>query len=878
MKKFKRLIALVTVAMFLLSFVAPAMAATQDQMDAFSRLKGLSVAVGDANGDPLYDKTFTRAEAAAVMVNLSGMKAAIDSAKGATKFKDVPASHWASGVINLAVGAGIIKGYPDGTYKPDKEVSYAEMSAMLVGVLGYTPKLQGTWPSNVIGKAAQLGLLDGVSVDSYNAAAVRANVFLAADNALDVKPLKETNDGWVEDTDVLMVKKLNVTKRTEGIVTSVPNISGGDKHKITIDPDTTKANDEYTVTLVDSLDANAYLGLKVVPWEKDDKVFFLNVKTNATDTFTDKIAKIDGGTTALDPTANFTVKLDAKDKTYTVVYSGSTLYRNFAAFSGSNKLAVGDSVKVVLDGTGKIKHLEATSYEQGIVKSVNTTDEKIVLDQTTSAGSLNLKNLAATIVKNGSIVDLAAVKEGDVVSYIINSNIAYVYVSDKTVQGTVKSVGWNGDYSFFKVTIDNTLYPTPGGKDVWKSTDDGKNYNTITNGSAGMSDFNSFFNKKVTAKLNAKGELVSATVGSAENANEIPVLVKEIKRDTSGVESNKTYLRVTKFDGTNAYFEVTKNTKLNDWTVIEADLVTPAVNNGHSGSVAVGDIVKITLDSTGNKISTIKDYSSDYAKDTDGIALNKDNDTIVLGAGDGTGTTYKVTTDTKVLKVKSYITTNIDDVENATWSSIEGLSATQLTNVDVAYVKDGGVIKYLVILSDNSAIPNLGSDYYYGISTGSGVDIDGDYTTFDVNGESKTFHSGRIAKGELVEFKINTDTPPKYTDSTVFTTTYAMNENKTVTGSTYTWFKIKSIDKTNNIIEAYAAEDVDETNLKSTVVYILVGSSTVYYNDDSVKITINDLSKDDMIQVYDVLNKDDNSVIQGATADGIVDFVKITKP
>ena len=210
MKKTKRFVALLIVAMFLISAAASSsIAATKEE--AFARLNALGIAVGDTSGDPLYDKAFTRAEAAAIMVKLYGLDAhAFNAAMGPTKFKDVASSHWASGAVNLAVGTGISQGYPDGTYKPDENVSYAELSAMLVGVLGYTPKLQGTWPSNVISKATELGLFDGVNVTDYNAAALRSDVFLAADNALDTKPLNQTKDGYEEDTKTLMERKFSV--------------------------------------------------------------------------------------------------------------------------------------------------------------------------------------------------------------------------------------------------------------------------------------------------------------------------------------------------------------------------------------------------------------------------------------------------------------------------------------------------------------------------------------------------------------------------------------------------------------------------------------------------------------------------------------------
>ena len=40
-------------------------------------------------------------------------------------------SHWAFGVINLGTELEIVKGFPDGTFKPDKPVTKAEYAVML---------------------------------------------------------------------------------------------------------------------------------------------------------------------------------------------------------------------------------------------------------------------------------------------------------------------------------------------------------------------------------------------------------------------------------------------------------------------------------------------------------------------------------------------------------------------------------------------------------------------------------------------------------------------------------------------------------------------------------------------------------------------------
>ncbi|MCR4432655.1 MAG: S-layer homology domain-containing protein [Caldiserica bacterium] len=52
-------------------------------------------------------------------------------------FPDVPPEHWAFGYVEAAVKAGLVKGYPDGAFKPDGEITKAEMITVLVRSLGW---------------------------------------------------------------------------------------------------------------------------------------------------------------------------------------------------------------------------------------------------------------------------------------------------------------------------------------------------------------------------------------------------------------------------------------------------------------------------------------------------------------------------------------------------------------------------------------------------------------------------------------------------------------------------------------------------------------------------------------------------------------------
>ena len=72
---------------------------------------------------------------------------------GDDKFSDID-SHWAEKYINRAAQAGWIKGYPDGTFKPDKNITRAEAMTLINAVLGRTPDKDKfkddmiKWPDN----------------------------------------------------------------------------------------------------------------------------------------------------------------------------------------------------------------------------------------------------------------------------------------------------------------------------------------------------------------------------------------------------------------------------------------------------------------------------------------------------------------------------------------------------------------------------------------------------------------------------------------------------------------------------------------------------------------------------------------------------------
>lgn len=89
-------------------------------------------------------------------------------------------NHWAKPAIIIALDAGILKGYPDGTIKPDKLMTRAEFFSMVNNAFGYTEVAnvsfndvkESAWYASVIKKAFSAGYLN--SIDGY----IRPNDFI----------------------------------------------------------------------------------------------------------------------------------------------------------------------------------------------------------------------------------------------------------------------------------------------------------------------------------------------------------------------------------------------------------------------------------------------------------------------------------------------------------------------------------------------------------------------------------------------------------------------------------------------------------------------------------------------------------------------------
>jgi Rib/alpha/Esp surface antigen-like repeat protein len=85
---------------------------------------------GYPDGNVRPDGFITRAESAQIIAGLRGLSLANVSAP---KFSDTP-SRWYNGAVNAVVDAGIMNGYPDGSFRPNEKITRAEFAQMIKAI------------------------------------------------------------------------------------------------------------------------------------------------------------------------------------------------------------------------------------------------------------------------------------------------------------------------------------------------------------------------------------------------------------------------------------------------------------------------------------------------------------------------------------------------------------------------------------------------------------------------------------------------------------------------------------------------------------------------------------------------------------------------
>ena len=171
----KKLLAMVLALVMTLSLAVSANAfkddksISDDYAEAVAVLNGMGVFKGYEDGSFKPTGDITRAEVSAIVYRVYTQD--VKDAKASmyatyNKFSDMAGASWAAGYIGYCANASLVKGYPDGTFKPSGKVTGYEVLAMILRAVGYDKNNEfsgADWALHVAQTAQQLGVLDNVA-------------------------------------------------------------------------------------------------------------------------------------------------------------------------------------------------------------------------------------------------------------------------------------------------------------------------------------------------------------------------------------------------------------------------------------------------------------------------------------------------------------------------------------------------------------------------------------------------------------------------------------------------------------------------------------------------------------------------------------------
>ena len=403
---------------------------------------------GDISGYP--DGTFrpnnmiTRAEFVVLVNNAMGY-----TKSGYAYFSDVPNHYWGKNAIQTGVAAGYISGDGNGIFRPNDPVTRQEAAAMISRILDlkqnesrayrYTDSYAiSNWAKGVVGAVSEAGIMAGYPDGSFgpNKVLTRAEAVLALDKTVNYKPGdKEEDKEETKKEDMLLTQ----SKLEDTTITGDLTISDrlGTK-TITLEDVTVKGKlivDGGSEVILKDCD------IKEMVMDQKDTTVKASGKTTVEKTTFKKIGKLTGGDytdVIVDKELSGSITIDAKVRNLTLdaetdlKLGSDARIKNMEITKNADKATIDFSKgkvedmtvkdKVTIKGSGDIDTM--TVYVSGVTSSirpdtVKTKDGASKPDYTDddddwSSSSSSRRNITISSDRSGGTYRNATVTKGDV--------------------------------------------------------------------------------------------------------------------------------------------------------------------------------------------------------------------------------------------------------------------------------------------------------------------------------------------------------------------------------------------------------------------------------------------------------------------------------
>ena len=785
--------------------------------EAVDVLTAIGVINGNADGTFAPEGNFTRAEAATMITYLTLGKTVADALPtSATKFSDVPATHWAAKYVQYCADAGIVAGVGNGKFDPDAKLTATQWSLMLLGALGYNAKNEGIGGEGWEIATTKLAMKAGVATaEELTGTFNRDMAAKLALNALKATTVEYASNG----TNITIGDTVISTGASKATAVEVANTNTYAK---AISTTAGAAKDTVTVELGEKL-YNGKLVLAATTSEddfgRDVKVWEYNKKdvatTTATPTFTftaatsDKeIAKtLKGYTFGATKLADVDTEIGA-DTTIGALKLTATSKDKIA-----DKLAKltgnGTVVEVYADAEKKVENVVVIAYHFNKVSDIKTDAKgKTTVTIGSTPYYMNDGDNKDTIVLNGDV------KKGDFVTYVVAKSTCYVY---PTTNFEGKMTKFNTTAQ--TMTVNGTTYQTGA------ATVDSKVMETASS-----------FNGTATSKfyVDQFGYIVAV-----DGINDIKYAVIDSIAYVTGTGVEGVGYAEAKLVFTDGKTEIVKVASIDKKTpvtkITDSDKEVLVNADAKSNTSLTGSIYTYSVDANGKYVlkadTTVTAGTASFTKGLPAIGT--------LGGIANNNTTY-------VVKTKSG--------DKAVWNVYTGYkampSAAGVTADYVSTTADGIVFVY-VDATKASSMGDTTSDVVFVLSTA--------YTTDKSDSTKDLYEYTAILNGEL-KTVVATDKDLFATANTLYKVT--LNEKGQVTKAEkaadayfYTVYA-NGTAKGGVLGISKDAAGTDATAINSKVsdaTYVTYGDNTVVYfvHTDSKTVTTGSLeSVADNAQIY----------------------------
>ncbi|MGE5329317.1 MAG: S-layer homology domain-containing protein [Deltaproteobacteria bacterium] len=381
---------------------------------AIASLSKAGIIGGYSDGTFKPNGNVTRAEFAKMAVAAIGKKDQAELVKNSSAFFDVPQKHWAAGYINIAVKNKIITGYADGSFKPEEKINFAQVTTILLRMLGYSSsEMVGVWPQNYIEKAKSLEITKDIKLNP-NDKVSRANIAVMFERTLNTK--KNASNQTLGEQSSLGTQKTCIITNSWDLDSSVT------KGFIKTDIGDFKA---------ESINGALYLGKKVnLLVDSDNEV--LSAQSVEQDSHIVMVESISGNKVVyIDKNGSGSV--DIPDDMVFYYGGGKSTFKNV-----KKNIYIGSVIALAFtEGSSSI-------YEYGVLIDP-PTNEPVVVKDTVSSNGVKIGNINIsdknyyTVIKNGEKVSFADIQSYDVVyqvKYLFKTGKGILLVYDDKITGT----------------------------------------------------------------------------------------------------------------------------------------------------------------------------------------------------------------------------------------------------------------------------------------------------------------------------------------------------------------------------------------------------------------------------------------------------------